>query len=34
MGWSNASQAKRYQKMKNSVLRAIADKVEEALFEG
>lgn len=32
MGWSNASQAKRYQKMKNPVLRAIADKIEGALF--
>ena len=34
MGWSNASQAKRYQKMNDPVLRIVADKVEGALFEG
>ena len=32
MGWSNASQAKRYQKMNDPVLRVIADKVEGALW--
>ena len=32
MGWSSASQAKRYQKMNDPVLRAIADKVEGALW--
>jgi integrase len=34
MGWSSASQAKRYQKMNDPVLRAIADKVEAALWDG
>jgi integrase len=32
MGWSNASQAKRYQKTNDPVLRVVADKVEQALF--
>lgn len=32
MGWSSASQAKRYQKMNDPILRAIADKVESALW--
>jgi len=32
MGWSNASQAKRYQKMKDPVLRLVADKIEGALW--
>lgn len=32
MGWSDASQAKRYQKMNDPVLRLIADKVGEILW--
>ncbi|MBS2533753.1 excisionase family DNA-binding protein [Catenulispora sp. NF23] len=32
MGWSDASQAKRYQKVRDVVLRAVADKVEDAIW--
>lgn len=32
MGWSDASQAKRYQKVRDVVLRAVADKVEGAIW--
>lgn len=32
MGWSDASQAKRYQKVRDVVLRSVADKVEGAIW--
>ena len=32
MGWADASQAKRYQKTRDRTLRAVADKIEIALF--
>ena len=32
MGWSDASQAKRYQKVRDVILRSVADKVEGVIF--